>query len=677
MPNPKANKNIDSAHVSFGSNMSINTSRRLPQFDNGSSLAYQAYDTKNTKFIAIVASIENLPRWDMVDNYSALADASFMHLVSSGPVYWPLDGKQKFVFIYSDGVGKALANDAGFCDVGWRNPNVIEHFIQPMARMFREMEDKSFNHGSVRLSNIYLSASGQDNPIILGDGLSVHPGSMQSSLYFPPSKALADPFGRGKGTLQDDIYAFGVSLVLLLHKSDDVAELSEEEAINKKMEIGSYAALIGNGRFQVSFLELLKGILHDDGDLRWGVDDIFSWIDGTRLAPGPLIKKKKATRPISFMGKKYLYAEFLAVDIHKNHSEIVDMFESGTLGQWVTKSIDDVDLSERYEKVVERSGGEGVLVSDRDLLVSQLGLVLNPMLPISYKGKSFTYDGIGALLARDAIAENDLSYYNNVLNSGMLDQLLMGLDLPQGEVVDGMKLYDACRLSLKRSRTGYGIERCIYLLCSSAPCLSPKLKDYFVVGHKSALVAFEGLCKQAGQISLIMDRHLIAFFSVRDLNLIDNVLYDLNSQDKTQQIFGNLRFAAALQKKSKVSSAPMLAEVFLDSLSGVYKSFKNSETRRKVESDVRKAAEKGDLVGMVSLLGDEESLSIDDRCFRAAALEYKMLHNEYTKYNKRLADKKTYGIVEGHNAASLVSWVGAIIITMIVVISFLSGKVFF
>lgn len=677
MPNPKVSKNIGSAHVSFGSDISINTSKRLPKYDNGNSLAYRAYDTKNTKFIAIVSGVEDLPRWDAVDNYNALADTSFMRLISSGAVRWPIDGNQKFVFIYSDNMGKALLGHDGVHDVGWRHPDIIEFFIHPMARMFKEMDSKNFNHGSVRLSNIYLSVSGKGDPIVLGDALSVYPGSTQSSVYFSPSKALADPFGRGSGALADDIYAFGVCLVLFLRKTGHITELSEEELINKKIEIGSYAALIGSGRFQVSFLELLKGILHDDANLRWGVDEIFSWLDGTRLAPGPLIKKKKATRPITFMGKKYLYAEYLAMDIHKSPSEAADMFENGVLGLWIVKSIDESGLTERYEKVLDRNGGLGAPVSDKDLLVSQLGLVLNTMLPVRYKDKSFTYDGLGAMLARGIISEDNLSYYSDVLNLGLLDQASAGLDLPQIEVVENLKLYDACRASIKRSKGGYGIGRCAYLLCGSAPCLSPKLKGYFVSGHRSCLVSLEHICKQGKQISLFIDNHLIAFFSVRDLNLIDNILYDLNSTNKNQQILGNIRFAAAMQKKSKIPSVPLIAGIFLDSLSDVYKVYRNSDTRKKIKDGVRVAAEAGDLVGMVDLIGDEALLSVDDKCFKAASFEYKMLHNEYTRYNKRLANKKTYGVVEGRNVAAVVSWIGAIAITMIITASFLSERISF
>ena len=121
----------DTAQVRFGKNIHINTKARLPRFDNGSSLAYQAYNTddRTKSFIALVADVTHLPRWSSIANYNALADTSFMRLVGSGAVHWPLEGKQKYIFMYAaEDIGECLVKESSFADISWRHPDIIEIF---------------------------------------------------------------------------------------------------------------------------------------------------------------------------------------------------------------------------------------------------------------------------------------------------------------------------------------------------------------------------------------------------------------------------------------------------------------------------------------------------------------------------------------------------------------------
>ncbi len=662
----------DPSHVKFGKNVYIDTQARLPQFDNGTSLAYRAYNLKDRdkKLIAIVASVENIPRWNCVDSYMGLADTSFIRLVGSGVVLWSLDGKQKYVFMYSGDLGKCLVKDGGFSEHHWRHPDIVQYFIQPMARMFREMSDKSFAHGSIRPSNIYYASNNQNSPVILGDGLSVYAGSTQSPLFLSPSKALADPMGRGVATLKDDIYAFGVSLTLFLRRSDIMEGLSDKEILLKKIELGSYATLIGNERFPASFLDLLKGVLHDDHNSRWGVKEIFAWLDGTRLTPEPLIKKKKANRPITFSGKKYLYAEFLAIDIHKNVNELASIVEDGSLGRWIERSVDYSPLTDRYAKALERSAGS----TNKDYLAAQVAMALNPYLPVNYKGVCFTYDGIGALMAQAAMDGKSLEIYKEVISLNILDKAILGVGLPQSEIVSHLKQYDTCRSSIRVTSIGNGIEKCIYILCDGVACLSPKFKGYFINDDTSLVITFENMCKAGGQNPFILDQHLTAFFSVASPNLIGSVSYDLNSSSKDSKVAANLRFMAALQKRTGIKPLPFTAKVFLDSLSGVYKAFHNKKMQSAIKTEVEKAASEGDLLAMAAILNDEASLAKDKKAFQIAATEYTLLEKEYNEYNIKLANKKYYGVESGHDVASVIAWLISTVVTVVVVLSFIHDK---
>ena len=676
MEEAETNQAVDPRHVPFGRSMVIRTDMRLPDYDNGSSLAYEAYDQqkKGKRFIAFVCEKKSMPRLSAINPYKGLVDTSFLNLIGFGPVSWPGEDSQRMVFTYMHDMGKPLVSEGQLSDAHWRHPEIIEFFIHPMARMFKEMKDKSFGHGSIRASNIFYASGDRNVAVTIGDCLSVQTGSTQPTIYLTAEKALADPLGRGFGSLADDIYAFGVSLFMFLRKSDEIDSLSDEEIIQRKMEVGTYATLIGKERLHGPFVELLRGLVHDDEKQRWGVDEILLWLDGTRLTPLAAPKRIKANRPIVFAGKKYLFPEILAIDMRSNPNAVAEVIENGSLEHWVAKSITDDDLAARFEKILER--GVGGATGASELAVSLISMALNPALPIYYKGKSFTVEGFGSLLAHDAYLGRDLSYYEEVLNINLLDTALIHNSNPQNLFLTG-KIYDTCRSSIKKRRHGNGIERCIYTLFPDAPCMSPLFENFFVYNGRTMLSALEKLCARGGQTSLLVDIHISTFFSVRQTNFTEKFLYDLNHPEKDRQIAGNLHFIGAFQKKENMGALSTMAAVFLDSLSGVYKAYKNKGLRENVQKEVEKAAAEGSLVRMSALLEDINALARDEKGFQVASLEYKMLQKEYNTYNARLAKRSSYGVADGHDVASIVSWFIATGITVLVILAFLSGNQIF
>lgn len=673
----KSNKmeDLGSDQVGFGENLIIHINRRLPQFDNGEALAYEVQNVRNKlkTFVAIISGTENLPRWTSVASYKSMSDVSFLRFIDAGAVFWTPDNVEKFVIIYDRDVGTPLVEEGKFGVTSWRHPDIVSLFIEPMARMLKEMRDKGFAHGSIRPSNIFCFPDDTNRPIVLGDGLSVQAGSTQLSLFLPVNKALCDPMGRGFGSQADDIYAFGVSLYLFLRKNNELSSLDDEEILRRKVEFGSYSTFLKKERFQATFLELLRGVLYDDEAKRWGVEEIFAWMDGVRITPLTLTKKKKANRPFNFNGKKYFFAELLAVDLHHNPDAFVAMMERGSLDRWVRKALDDDVLVERYEKALEYVASFGDISKNKDYSVFHMSLALNPVLPTRYKGLCFTYDGLGGMLAKDAYEKKDLEIFKEIINLNILDYTLSVESLIQTMMLPILKQYDSCRADIVGKKIQQGMERCIYTLCPNAPCLSLKTRGYYVYNPQSVLLTFEDLCTKGGQVSLMMDRHLLAFFSARDPGFMNSYLLDFNHSDKDRKISGNLHFMAALQKQSKIPALPAIAGVFVESLAGSFKVYKHAGTRKRVQDEVKKAAKAGDLIAMSCLIDDSNVLLQDENGFKIATNEYRLLQREYNQYNSKLANKKTYGITNGHDAAAMVSWLVSTVITAIVVLAFLSG----
>lgn len=662
----------NSGLVPFGQSIRIDPMRPLERLRNGRSKAYDAFDSNNRtkKYIAFVADKKSLPRWRDVSIYSKLLDTSFLRLIGSGVVQWPQDGKQKFVFLYEAGIGQCLLKPGAFAKTTWRQPDIVSYFIKPMANILKEMRDCSFTHGSIRPDNIFYSGADANAPILLGDGLSVQPHSSQPPLFLTCERALAEPMGRGNGSISDDIYAFGVSLALFLRKNDELAGMSDEDIVYKKLEVGSYNTLVGNERLPATFMELLRGILHDDRTKRWTVEDIFSWLDGSRVSPQANTKRVKANRPFSFNGRKYLYADTLAMDLHKDTEAVANLIEDGQLTKWVETSLNNAQIYENYLKAIEYASSQR---NDPDFVALQVSLSLYPHLPLRYQGRSFAFDGLGGLLAQAVMDGDELKFYKQVLRLNILDKALMARSPTQATLLFYMRQFDGARLALKSMRTGYGIERVLYILSPNTPCLSPMFDEFFVYNPASALRAYESLSARPGQIAFYLDAHGIAFFLLSNVSLIERCMLNLSAPDKDKQIKGNLKFLASLQKVTKTAALPNIAKVMRESLVGVYKRFKHVKLREKVQAAVEQAAQAGDLIAMSGLIDDERTLARDNFAFKRAMKEYRILQEEYNEYNRRLSQKSSYGKVNGRDTAALVAWTLSTLLTLVSVFSFLYG----
>ncbi|MCK5374910.1 MAG: protein kinase family protein [Alphaproteobacteria bacterium] len=671
----KRRTNKTGSIVNLNQNLLIDDSKPMQQFNNGDSYAYAAMSQRdmNRRYVALVADHGQLPRWKSADGYESLADTSLLRLIDHGVVYWPLVGKQQYVFVYDASIGECIISPDGVNKSNWRQTGVSDYLIAPITRVLKTLEDRNFCHGSIRPENIFFSGRDKNRPVILGDCLSVYPLSSQPSLFMSVEKASAEPFGRGNGTSADDVYAFGMSLALLLCKNNELEGLSDKEILRRKIELGSYSAIIGAERLQTRYVELLRGLLYDEPSQRWTTEEIFSWLDGSRMTPPPPPRRAKANRPFIFQGKKYLFPDTLVLDLIEDASETLKAVDSGELAQWVEKAFNNKDINEKFVQAMERISELSSGKDNIDFTITQIVLALNPMLPIYYKGRVFTYDGIGGLMARTCYEGGNISVFKDAFLQNVMDNAVILKTFSQNEILILIKNFDVCRTILRQKKYGNSEEKCVYHLCRTAPCFSPKFKDHFVYSAESCLRSFEENCTKGGQIAIFMDSQGTAFFSVHETKLMERVMYDLSQPEKDSQIAGNLRFLATLQKKTRIQDLPAIAKVFLESLSGVYEVYNNIKLRKQIIDNVKKEADKGNLVGMLNIIDNYAARQSDAKAFKLAKREYKLLQYEYEQYNRRLANKKTYGVVDGQEAASLVSWVIATVITVMCVFAYVSG----
>jgi hypothetical protein len=674
---PPKDKAGQTAHL--GKNFEIYCDQRLPEYDSGEVLAYRAFpENDGGNYFALVCERHLMPRHKAAVTYSNIVNSSLPSLVDEGVVLWPSTKQQRYVFIYRDVLGRRLLQPNDTMALGLKQDYVLESIVKHMVTVLQDFRDKEFVHGAIRPTNMYDGGQGHGfERVFLGDCLSQPASRTQPVLFETIERSMADPMARGEGTLADDIYAFGVSLAVILRGHDPLQGLTNQDIIEAKIEMGSYAAITGKDRFKGSVLELLRGLLLDDAAQRWNVDDIITWMEGRRLSPKQHIKEKKAPRAVVFDHNKYFYASFLAMDIAKNPQETLRIVEGNDLGQWIERSLENDEMLERYEKMQSIMRGRMKGPAYDAELIAKLSMVLNPTAPLRYRNMVMMPDGIGSMLAEMLALRKDVTPVADIFATGIALEWVtsqVGSDTDLGTLISR---FDRCRTYIKQTKIGYGIERCLYLICPDAYCMSEKLSGYYVRSSDDMLFAFEDMCAKGQGQGLFIDRHSAAFLAIKDPKSIESFLFELQGPENYKKILGNLKCLATIQKRMGVGKLPGLAMNLLSKMNVVFERYHDRDVREKLKSNIERFAAQGDLVKMAGILDNPDITNKDMAGFKKARQEYTELSQEYQRLDLSLDDKSTFGRSTGKEVAALISCILSAIVIMVVTILFLSNKSLF
>jgi len=578
------------------------------------------------------------------------------------------------VMVYENGLGQPLFKDDVQGGAGWRMEKVIEVVVRPMVSVLQDLRDKDIVHGNIRPSNMFDGGKAVLEKMVLGEALCAPALSNQPVLYEPPVRALCTPSGRGFGSMADDLYAFGVSLAVLMRSSDPMEGARDQAIFQKKLETGTYLTVTGKDRFTGSILELLRGLLQDDEGQRWGLDDVLAWMDGRRLSPKQGGRKIIASRPLAFNGEKYVRPELLADALFRSPAEAVRVLDSGEMQQWLERAVENKEMMRRYEKAVSQTHEEIRGPSHAERVAAALSSALDPDGPVRYKGVSVMPDGLPTAMTEAYVLKKDIQSYQEMLSYYVIGAAV-DMNMTQGEADAGQLTgrLDSCRSFLRQAAPGFGIERCLYFLNPEAQCFSEKVKEYNVRTPEALLLAFEHLAASPKRPAWLLDRHSIAFLSVKERKDIDPFLSELKADEPYKKAMGEMKTIAAVQKRCRMQNLPGLAGWIADNLEPVYGRFHDRELRVKMKERVQKLKDIGDISKIAALFDDIEMYERDARDFRLAMRMHHDLMNESRDLQGMLAKEGVYGRDSGHRAAAVFSVVVAVIVIVASAIMGLGG----
>ena len=652
--------------VIFNESITIYAGNRMPHYDRGPVKAYTAYGTDKVpaKLFALVCEDHLTPRILKTPNYAAIKNPSLSRLVASGVADWTPAGKEKYCFIFESTLGSPLMKDDLHGGLGMKPDAALNSVIRPLVNVLADMRDNNLFHGNIRPSNIFDGGSKNFERAVLGECLSCPVSYLQPVLYETVDRALCAPIGRGPGTPQDDVYALGVSLAMMLRHSNPMEGLSDEEIIERKMDEGSYSVLMGKDRLTGSILELMRGLLYDDENQRWTIDEIMVWLDGRRLSSKQTSRRLKANRPVTFMGKKYTRPELLASDFKKNLVEARQLIEDGELEQWLSRALEDKPATARFEEAVKlaEEGGKGSDYAER--LATRVGIALHPEGPLNYKSVSVLPEGVGPALTEAFIMKRDPQAYHDFFMNYFITQWIDSQAKNIPDVSSLVGRFDGARAYLRTKGLGNGLEKCIYAMNPEVHCLSEKVAKYYVRSPEDLMRAFEKISQNPNHPALFFDRHIAAFLSVKDRKNIDPHLYDMNAPESYRRVLAEAKTLATIQKRSQMEKFPGIAKWMVETLGPVYERFHDRELREKIRKSAERLIAAGDLARIVLLFDDPAVYQSDNVEFRRAMRHYYDLEQETIEIERALRNEATLGRETGHQVAAIVAGILAGIVIM-------------
>ena len=329
----------------------------LPELDLGKAKAYVTRDDKSPKdpLFARICPADAVPRLDILNNLKHMMDANLLRPVEGEGVVWP-GGKERRIAIVFRKPDHGVLLPANVAKINPLQPDeMAKTFLAPAVLTLGYMAQRGLSHRAIRADNIYWHGGGR-NSILLGDCISHAPAFLQPVLYETIESGMTPPIGRGVGTIRDDFYSLGVTILAMAQGRLPLGGYTDEQIIDAKLARGSFAALMNGERPPFGLRELLRGLLSDDPFERWGLEQLEQWLGGGLRSSVQEVRTGAVERSYEFDSKKYTNSRALANAFGKNWSKAGKIILDAGFEKWLRRGADDSSIADRIRKTLSIGG---------------------------------------------------------------------------------------------------------------------------------------------------------------------------------------------------------------------------------------------------------------------------------------------------------------------------------
>ena len=524
------------------------------------------------------------------------------------------------------------------------------------------MAEARVGHRAIRLTNLFRCSG--DRSLVLGECFGTPPGSHQPIVYEPIERALAHPMGRGEGSVSDDLYALGVTLLGLFRGQTPLSEYDDRQILEAKLAKGSFTILTGGHWMPQELAEAIRGLLRDDPAERWDLVQAEAWLTGRRRHPVVHQKEVRVELPFRFKGVMHYSPRTLAVALNENwKTGAVDVARSGKLQIWATRGLQDQPTAEALGEVGQSKIGPRVV--DDDLLLARTLIALDPRAPIRYAGFAVMPDGFAAAFAlagEDQLAARALV----AIFQGQLPAYWGRMQKDRENSLPGSQdsIMNVGRY-LSQTAAGFHLERCLYELNPLFPCRGALVADAFATDVQGALLALDAAGGKVAQ----GDRHFLAFLAARLQVGADKSLAKISqASGPADQILAHLRLLAEAQERGGPAKLSTLCKVFVGHLSPVVLSYRNRPLRERVQQALERVAADGWLPRLLDVVDQSTQRRADGIGYRAACARHRSLKLAIQRLRNTEDRRLAVASKLGHRLAAYVS---LLISTVVIGVMFL------
>jgi len=670
---------IADAHLEFppadlGGRCEIFPTSPLPGLDGPGGAAYVCRNLRNPReeHFAIVCDAPAPPRIESLATFRTLDHPSLVRVVDWGTVEWAPDAVRRFVICLERPSGRRLMDSLNDMREPMPEEQLVRGFLPGMLSLLKEASRAGLTCGRINPTNLYVK-HGVTGSAVLGDCVSGPPGYGQPLLFETIERGMAQPAGRGPGSVADDLYALGVTLIVLMFGRNPLRGMEPEEVLQAKIERGTYGALMGGIRPPQNLVEPLRGLTTDDPKQRWTLNDLDLWLQGRRLSPKQPQSTKRAQRPLEFDGKELWTARAVAHALSRNIPQATRLIASGELDKWLRRALNDELRAERAQQAADGAGA-GRPGSIEERTVARVCVALDPAGPIRYKGYAVMPDGIGPALAEATATGDGVQAMAEIVLFQMVGFWVNCFPDFRPDHIPLLQKFDSLRTLLEQSGPGFGVERLLYELCPAVPCMSLQVREQYVLSLAELMTALDQVAVRPLRGREPVDRHVAAYIGTHHRKLTERLLLPLSAANEpVVRASAMLALLVEVQRRYGPAKVPNLAGWLVTLLEPLIKRFHNRTTRERLTRDALDVAEDGALDKVLAVIDDPQALNKDQRGFASAMRQYEQLTQRIRQLRQSAGDRGGIAVNTGRQVAAVASSVVGMIVLVAIVIHMAGG----
>lgn len=662
-----ASQPVSSAdEIVFASRYRIQPGVVLPHLSTGSARAFAAYDSEDPRknLYALVLD-RNIPaRHDAIVSAKGIVHEALAKPARWGQVKWDDNGREEIVIILPQPSGPPLMPNLEARIQPWLVRELKRDFLTPILDLLRRMHDERVTHRNLRPTNLFRRT--EDGTVESGQIYSAPPGFDQPEIFEPLDRVRCIPMGRGVGDMSDEMFALGVNLMILALGRNPVAGVGAEELLRRRIELGSYNAMLGANKLSSELTPVVRSLMRDDAHERWTLSDVTTWVTTGQVNPSQPTPGVRADRPFEINDRLAFTARELATVLASDWAAAAKVISTNAVEHWVDRSLKNRDLAKEIAQAAV-PGPTGPKQMSADILVSRVITLLDPTGPICFRGMRVIPDGFATATISALNDRNLAADFGEMIAGKMMAFWHEAQARPKTWMLTASEVAEKASVYLAQTSAGFSIERCAYALNPALPCLSPLLKGSVPLQVRDLIETLE---LRAGDGEFLFDRHIAAFLGARISGSIDKELNDIaQSRDESGERVAQLRLLAYVQSKNSSTAAPKLYAMFLKHLQPVLDDYKNVPMRQKLQRAARKVASRGSLNDLVRILDNKKNQRWDEKGYDMARRRYHRLDREVQRIKTDSQGLRRQARRLGQQIAANIASVVSVIVLVILVVN--------